>query len=127
MPIHAQDLQDAPLSSEIFFGPGLINSCKQIILQGSSTIDGQESSFNLSDGQPSFRDAKFWIAKNVFTSLNRSGYCAERASKYSLHLFSGKNNGMMGLLVSVPLGPAILGPEYEHKLEELRKIMSAKQ
>ncbi|RTL41405.1 MAG: hypothetical protein EKK48_13650 [Candidatus Melainabacteria bacterium] len=111
-------------NNEVFFGPALISSCKEIILQ---PINSKEPTRKLSEGDKSFKEAKVWLSKNILTAINHHERLYTKFdADYSLHLFSGRTNGMMGLLMSIHLSPELLNPNYPEKIEELRLLMNSK-
>jgi hypothetical protein len=117
---------DVAKTDDIFYGPALIIGCKQIILNPRSFTGLNEEGLVLGTQDKSFLDAKNWVSRNIFTALNRPRHNSEEKAEYCLHLFDEENKGMMGLLLTIPLGPELLGPTYREKVAELRTLMRAK-
>lgn len=125
-PNHSQCEQLVVSPPGIFYGPALILNCNEMILQADSTIRERENkTLKLSEGDHSFSLAQNWLGKNILTPLNKSSFEPDLTAHHALHLFCDRKNGMMGLMISIPLGREILGPDYSIKLDELRTLMDS--
>jgi len=117
------ELQPVEIADDIAYGPAVILGCKQAILYR-ATDSNKKTAVISSYTEKSFDRTKEWIFRNIYPILNQPRHHAKVAPEYYLSLFNDESNGMMGLLITIPLNGETLGPAYKDEIDELRQLMT---
>lgn len=114
------------VKNSVHVGPAVIGCCKHICFYRpvNSHLDQM---LDINYGDKNFSRIQQWIFDNLYGSFNRPNKAGDQETEYVIQLFAQKTGSYfspMDVLLSVPLNSNTLGPGYQSKIIELRKLLT---
>jgi len=112
--------------NDIYVGPAVIGCCKHIYFY--RPVDPHlDQTLNINCGDKNFGRTKQWIFDNLYGAVNRTKQTGGQQAEYVVALFSQRTGAVsspMDVLLNVPLNSNTLGPDYQSKIAEFRKLLT---
>lgn len=112
--------------NSIYIGPAVIGCCKHVYFY--RCVDPHlDQTLYINYGEKNFGRAQKWIFDNLYGAVNRPKPTGGQHAEYVIALFSqrtGSVSSPMDVLLNVPLNSNTLGPDYQSKIAEFRKLLT---